>query len=357
LMRPLSLGEKADSSSPRRQLRRGLLLRRRRVALPGSHAQPAMAWRSDLYFGLSKSNSSLDVLRHITKRVLLAKIASDSCRHAGDGFAFTREVGDASRIFAEPAKKARVFFPVIRTDQNDGVDQRLRLASLCQHLRILEMAGIVSAIADDNEGLFAPAAVLQMVEPLTHGIVQRGSSPRGNGVEGFLEILWIAGKCLPLHKFNGHVIVEIHDEHFVLWITGMREGGHRGNDIREHATHASAVVNDEPDGNRSVSFLECGDLLQLPVFKDAKVVPLETRDKCSVRVRHIDRQQDEIHGERDFRLGFHAGRQMRRRERRRETEDAEEKPNRSKEQVTIAQITLAEIWIEGHEKTFSRRET
>jgi hypothetical protein len=48
---------------------------------------------------------------------------------------------------------------------------------------------------------------------------------------------------------------------------------------------------------------------------------------------------------------------MRRRERRRETEDAEEKPNRSKEQVTIAQITLAEIWIEGHEKTFSRRET
>ena len=316
-----------------------------------------MARRSDLDLDLPKSNSPLDVLRYITNRVLFAKIASDSCRHAGDGFAFIREVGESSGIFAEAAEQSRVFLLFIRTDQDDGIDQRLRLASLSQNLRVLEMTGIVSAVADDDERLLPCMSILKVVEPLTHGIVERGSASRGDGVEGFLEVFGIAGKCFPVHEFYRHVIIEIHHEHFVLRIAGMCEGVHRGNDSRELATHASAVVNDESHGNRSVAFIEYRDLLQLPVFKDAKIVLLETRDKGPVGVSHIHRQQDQIHGQREFLLGARAGPWSFRPEREREAEDAEEKPNRSKEQMSIAQITLAEIWIEEHEETFSRRET
>src|SRR4029077_2816454 len=148
---------------PRPQLRCGLPHRRRRVTLPGSHVQPVMTWCIDLHFDFSKSIGTLHILRRITKCVLLAKIASDFRRYVCDGFAFTREVGDSSGIFAEPPEKTRVFFFVIRTDQSDGVDQRLRLASLCQHLRVLEMAGIVSPVADDDERFLLQMPVLQVM--------------------------------------------------------------------------------------------------------------------------------------------------------------------------------------------------
>ena len=266
-----------------------------------------MARRSDFHFDLPKGNGTRNVLRHITKRVLLAKITSDSRRHAGDGFGLTGEVGESSSIFAEAAEKGRVFFSLFGTDQGYGVDQSLGLASLSQNLGVLEMTGIVSAVADDDESFFTPAGVLQVVEPFTDGIVESGASPRGDSVEGFLEILRIAGKGLSVHEFNRHVIIEIHDKHLILWIAGMNEGVHRGNDIRELAAHASAVVNDEADGDRSVALIKYGNLLRLPFFKDAKVVQLETGDGCSVGVSYIDRQQDKIHGERNFRLGVHVG--------------------------------------------------
>jgi len=123
LTRLPSLAEGVDSSRLRSQLRCGLLLRRRRVALPGSYVQPATAWRTDLHFNFSKSIGTLHVLRCITERILLAKIASDLCRHVCDGFACAREISDSSRVFAEPPEQTGIFFLVIRTDQGDGVVQ------------------------------------------------------------------------------------------------------------------------------------------------------------------------------------------------------------------------------------------
>src|SRR5580765_2551592 len=111
------------------------------------------------------------------------------------------------------------------------------------------MAGIVSTVADDDERLLVQVPVLQMKETLANRIVERGSSPRGDGRKCFLKFLGIVRKCLASHEFNGNVIVEIHDEHFVPGIARMEEGIHRGNDIRELGTHTSAVINDEPDGN------------------------------------------------------------------------------------------------------------
>src|ERR1700682_87444 len=168
------------------------------------------------------------------------------------------------------------------------------------------MAGVVAAVADDNESLFLPAAVLQMFEPLTHSIVERRSSARGDGCKGMLELLCVVGKRLPFHNFNGDIIVKVHDEHFILWITGMREGGHGGNDIRQLGTHTSAVVDDVTHGNRCVSVFKYSQILERAVLVDAEILELETGDESSARVGHLHRQHDEIGGHRNFRLSVDA---------------------------------------------------
>jgi hypothetical protein len=132
----------------------------------------------------------------------------------------------------------------------------LGLASLRENLRILEMAGVISAVADDDERLFFETGILQMPQALADGIVERRSSARGDGMESFLEFLGIVRKRFSSHEFNGHVVVEIHDEHLILGIARMREGSDRSDDTVELGTHASAVVHDEADCYRSVSLIE-----------------------------------------------------------------------------------------------------
>jgi len=97
----------------------------------------------------------------------------------------------------------------------------------------------------------------------------------------------------------------------------------------------------EPDGNRGVSLFEYRELLQLPVFKHAKVFHLETGDKCSAPVSHFHWQQDKIRGHRNLRLSVHAGQRTLHHERGREAEYGKEKQERGKEQMSFAQTTLS----------------
>src|SRR5271155_2731880 len=150
------------------------------------------------------------------------------------------------------------------------------------------MAGIVSAVGDYDESFLVRLRVPQMIQTLADGIVERRSSARTDGVEGFFEFFGIVREGFAFHEFDGNVVVEIHYEHFVLRIARMREGIDRRGDIREFIAHASAVVNHETDSNRSVLLFEYGEILRLPIFKNAKVLLLQTGDKSAVRVCHID---------------------------------------------------------------------
>src|SRR6266852_4769289 len=266
-----------------------------------------MIRRGDLHFDFAKRISSVHLARYVSEGVLLAKVSGDFFGNVCDALPRFREISYSAGILAEPHENLRIFFFAGSTQQCDGIDQGLRLASLCQHLRILSMAGIVSAVADDEQRLFPPAAVLQMVQPLTHGIVERGSSPRGDGCESCLKILCIAGKRLPLHKFNRYVIVEVHDEHFILWIARMREGGYGNNDARKLGAHASTVVNNKTHSNGSVAVLEDRQVLELAVLVDTKVLQPESGDECSTRVSYPHRQQDQVGGHGNFRLAVQGG--------------------------------------------------
>src|ERR1700675_4769140 len=110
------------------------------------------------------------------------------------------------------------------------------------------------------------------------------------------------------------------------------------------------MVDDEPDGNRSVSLFEYREFLQLPVFKHAKVFHIETGDKCSARVSHFHGQQDKIRGHRNFRLSVHIGQRTLHHERGREAEYGEEKQKGGKEQISFAQTMLSGASSEKHER-------
>src|SRR5690348_1271000 len=99
------------------------------------------------------------------------------------------------------------------------------------------MAGVVTAVADDDERLFLRAAVLQMTKSLAHRVVKGGSSARGDRCQRFLEILWIVGKCLAAHELNRNVVIKIYDKHFILRITQMGEDGYCNNNVGQLGAH------------------------------------------------------------------------------------------------------------------------
>src|SRR5580704_6507259 len=145
----------------------------------------AVAWGGDFYFDFSESVRAGGVWRGIAEHILFAEIAGDGLGNGGDGFALCREVGQASGVLAKALEKIGIFFFVVGTEEGEGIDDRLGLARLRENLRVLEMAGVVSAVADDDEGVFFEMGILQVVEGFADGIVEGGASAGGDGVKGF----------------------------------------------------------------------------------------------------------------------------------------------------------------------------
>jgi hypothetical protein len=117
----------------------------------------------------------------------------------------------------------------------------------------------------------------------------------------------------------------------------MYEEFHGCDYVRELAAHASAVVNDQSDGNGSISLFEYREVLRLSVFKHAKFFPLQAKDKSAARVSHIDGKQHEAGVDCNFRLAF-PGYDALCRNSGRDTENAQHKQERRKEQVSFARI-------------------
>ena len=134
------------------------------------------------------------------------------------------------------------------------------------------MAGVVAAVADDDEGLFFAMAETQVLEAFRHGVVKGGSSASGDGFQSGLKIFCVMREWFSAENLEPDVVVEIDDEHFVLRITGMSEGGNGGGDFGELGSHAAAMVDDEAHGDGSVFLLEKSEFLRAAVFENAKGV-------------------------------------------------------------------------------------
>ena len=157
-----------------------------------------------------------------------------------------------------------------------------------QDLRKLLMAGVIAAVADDNQGFFFAMAEAQMVEAFGHGVVECGASAGGNSGNGFLELTCAVGERLSAEDLEPDGIIEVDDEHLILRIAGMREGGNRGGYLGELGTHAAAVVYDEADGHGSVFLLEESEFLRAAVFEDGEVLQVQPGDDIAMCVRDAD---------------------------------------------------------------------
>ena len=229
----------------------------------------AAAGSGNFYLDFAEGRIGGWLFRREAQGVLIAKVASDERGNAGDGFGGLREVGDAASAFAEAAKDAWIFFLAFAL-KNDGIDDHLRALRESEDLRKLLMAGVITAVANDDEGLFLTMAETQMIEGFGDRVIEGGSSASGNGLESRLQIFCVMGERLSTEDLQPDVIVEIDDEHFVLRITGMREGGDGGGDFGELGTHAAAVIDDEAHGDGSIFLLEKSEFLLAAVFKDAE---------------------------------------------------------------------------------------
>ena len=156
------------------------------------------------------------------------------------------------------------------------------------------LAGVVAAVADDNQRFFVPMAKPQMVESLRHRVVKRGSSPCGNGRDGFLKFRGVVRERFSIEQLEPDLIVEIHDEHLVLRIAGLSKGRNRCGHFRELGAHAAAVVNHQAHGHRRVAALKQGDFLQSSVLVHLEVFQIKPGNEIVVRVGHSNGQHDQF---------------------------------------------------------------
>ena len=231
------------------------------IAGPIANVKLAAALSSHLHLNLSEGSVAGWFFWCEAERVLIAEVAGDEGGDTCDGLRGAWEVGYSTGAFAEVAKGARVLFLAVAL-QDDGINQNLRPLGEIEDLRKLLMAGIVAAIAHDDQGLFLAMAETQVVETLGHGVVKGGSSASGNGSDFFLEVVCAMGERLSAEDLEPDIIIEIDDEHLVLRIAGMSEGKNGSGNLDELGTHAAAVVDDQAYGDGGVFLLEESELLR-----------------------------------------------------------------------------------------------
>ena len=240
-----------------------------KIARAIANVKIAVAGGGDLYLDFAEGGISGWPFRREAKGVLIAEITSDERGDAGNSFGGLREVGDAASAFAEAAKDAWILFLAFALE-NDGVDDHLRALRESEDLRKLLMAGVIAAVADDDEGLFLTMAETQMIEGFGDRVIEGGSSASGNGLQSRLQIFCAMGEGLSAEDLEPDIVIEVDDEHFVLRITGMREGGDGGGDFGELGAHAATVVDDKADGDGRIFLLKESEFLRAAVFKDAE---------------------------------------------------------------------------------------
>src|SRR5271169_4321545 len=89
--------------------------------------------------------------------------------------------------------------------------------------------------------------------------------------------------------------MEIHNEHLIFGITRIRKSKSGGNDVREFASHAAAVVHHQAGRHRAVLTTEQSDVLQDSILVYPKGPLGERADHFSPMVPHCDMEDHEIH--------------------------------------------------------------
>ena len=163
------------------------------------------------------------------------------------------------------------------------------------HLRARRGAGVVAAVAQDDQHLALEAALLHVVEAGVHRVVNRRLSSRLDGLherdpQGRLRCV----NGLSGGKRRMKIFVEAEDEELILRIHGFRERHACGDHQVAIGRHAAARVDEQADGDRRVLVVEEADFLRLFVLENAKRVLTEAADVAALLVPDGDVQDDQL---------------------------------------------------------------
>jgi hypothetical protein len=117
-------------------------------------------------------------------------------------------------------------------------------------------------------------------ESFGHRVIERGSPACGNIRNGFFELVCVIRESLPVEKFDRNVVIEIHDEHLILRIAGLCEGGHCRRYFRKVGAHAAAVIDDQAHGHGSIPSRNAVTLCNRPSSYTRKFCKLNPEMKC-----------------------------------------------------------------------------
>src|SRR5512140_2122245 len=98
---------------------------------------------------------------------------------------------------------------------------------------------------------------------------------------------------------EGHILIEVDDEHLVVLIAGPHERAGAGNHIRDLRPHAPAVIDNQAYRDRNIFVAEQPDGLPDAVFIELKILLAEIGDQATLAVadRSLQNYQVDVYGD------------------------------------------------------------
>lgn len=214
-------------------LRQGLRFQWRIVTGARADGQASAIPRSRRHIYDPKASILLFIRGLIDDGVLCANVTSDSitdrdhvfCRGWQESFA----AGGSCKLLERP----QVPIGVVLVKDAYGVNDCVRLTRHSKNPVQFEFAGVVPPIADHNQNLLVPIALLQMIERSSHSIVESRHAICANPGQGALQLSYTARERHVDWKAKRYLLVEMNHKHLILGIAGAgkRKGGDHAYDL------------------------------------------------------------------------------------------------------------------------------
>src|ERR1017187_4932032 len=145
---------------------------------------------------------------------------------------------------------------------------------------------------------FFGAAGPQSVARLEDGVVKRRHARGGCVGDGAPEVLGAIAEREVVGQAEGHLLVEVDDEHLVFGTAGLYERPGRRDHIRHLRAHASTVVDNQSHGDRNVFVAEQADGLANAVFVNLKILLAQIGSEAAFSVAHggVQHHEIDVHG-------------------------------------------------------------
>ena len=147
-------------------------------------------------------------------------------------------------------EEARIPIALLRIINPDHLDRGQGTLRHTQDLRLRMPAGVIAAIANDDQGLPRVAAFREVLQPCCNRVVQRSTPSRRAGSHGASQLVRIVRKPGALRQPISHPLIENDGEELIRRVAGARQA-ERGNlRFPQPVPHAAAVIHEQARGHR-----------------------------------------------------------------------------------------------------------